>query len=450
MPRMTLKEFVEKANSVHNNKYTYEKSEYVNNKTKTIITCPEHGDFIQLPMNHLAGFGCPVCGDRNRIATKTTSQDKFEEKVRQMHGDKYDLSKAIFKGVHDKVCVICPEHGEFYVQPCHLYIGSGCPECRRIARSNARNEFLLNTDKTIDFSQFDFSPSDETVTKDKDDLFNYIHGLLGDDAIRDYTFKNSQLTVFVGVPSLNIAFEYIPLKENSEKYGDKPTYNVSKTRFAESLGFHLIQIYEDEYKKHKELVFDKIKHLLRLSDCPVIGARQCSVGIIDKEQAKAFLDKYHIQGFVGSTLYYGGTYNGELIAVMSFTMEKDKFWNLSRFATNVNYSYPGIANKLFKQFLEDNNDDVVEVKSFLDRRWLFNETNVYTKMGFNLAEVISPDYHYVVKDERVHKFNFRKATLHKKYGLDMTLTESQMVKQLGINRIYDCGLLKYIYRNEND
>jgi hypothetical protein len=71
-------------------------------------------------------------------------------------------------------------------------------------------------------------------------------------------------------------------------------------------------------------------------------------------------------------------------------------------------------------------------------------------MGFDLADVTSPDYHYVVKDERVHKFNFRKATLHKKYGLNMSLTESQMVKQLGINRIYDCGLLKYIYRNEND
>jgi hypothetical protein len=444
MQKLTTESFIEKANAIHNGKYSYEKTIYTTNHDQVIITCPIHGDFTQIASNHLRGYGCSKCASELKGNKYRLGKEAFEQKIRDKYGDLYDLSKAEYKTTHDKVTLICKKHGQFRQSPCHLYEGYGCPMCSREQRTG----IILG--RKENYSHLDFSPSDETVAQDKDDLFNYIHGLLGDGAIRDYTFKNSQLTVFVGVPSLNIAFEYIPLKENSEKYGDKPTYNVSKTRFAESLGFHLIQIYEDEYKKHKELVLDKIKHLLRLSDCPVIGARQCSVGIIDKEQAKAFLDKYHIQGFVGSTLYYGGTYNGELIAVMSFTMEKDKFWNLSRFATNVNYSYPGIANKIFKQFLEDNNGNVLEVKSFLDRRWLFNETNVYTKMGFDLAEVISPDYHYVVKDERVHKFNFRKATLHKKYGLDMSLTESQMVKQLGINRIYDCGLLKYIYRNEND
>ena len=37
----------------------------------------------------------------------------------------------------------------------------------------------------------------------------------------------------------------------------------------------------------------------------------------------------------------------------------------------------------------------------------------------------------------------------KKYGLDKKLTEWEMAKQLGYDRIWDCGLLKYVWtRNE--
>jgi len=54
--------FIVKANKIHNNKYLYENVNYINNNTKVIITCPLHGDFTQLPTNHLAGQGCPECG----------------------------------------------------------------------------------------------------------------------------------------------------------------------------------------------------------------------------------------------------------------------------------------------------------------------------------------------------------------------------------------------------
>ena len=41
--RKTLEEFIEQAKHVHGNKYNYSKVEYVNNKTKVCIICPEHG-----------------------------------------------------------------------------------------------------------------------------------------------------------------------------------------------------------------------------------------------------------------------------------------------------------------------------------------------------------------------------------------------------------------------
>lgn len=58
----TTKKFIEKARDIHGNKYDYSKIEYVNNRIKVTITCPEHGDFEQQPKNHLSNKqGCPKC-----------------------------------------------------------------------------------------------------------------------------------------------------------------------------------------------------------------------------------------------------------------------------------------------------------------------------------------------------------------------------------------------------
>jgi very-short-patch-repair endonuclease len=59
--RLTLEEFIKKANKCHNNFYDYSKVNYKNAKEKVCIICPEHGEFWQLPNNHLFGNGCPEC-----------------------------------------------------------------------------------------------------------------------------------------------------------------------------------------------------------------------------------------------------------------------------------------------------------------------------------------------------------------------------------------------------
>lgn len=56
-------EFIENARNIHKQKYNYDKVNYINNRTKVIITCPIHGDFEQIPANHInLGYGCPKCG----------------------------------------------------------------------------------------------------------------------------------------------------------------------------------------------------------------------------------------------------------------------------------------------------------------------------------------------------------------------------------------------------
>lgn len=56
--------FIEKARAVHGDLYNYSKTVYVRSGDKVIVTCAKHGDFEQIPYNHLGGHGCPSCPKR--------------------------------------------------------------------------------------------------------------------------------------------------------------------------------------------------------------------------------------------------------------------------------------------------------------------------------------------------------------------------------------------------
>lgn len=60
--KSNTEDFIRKARLTHGDKYTYNFVEYVDSKTKVIITCPIHENFKQPPDNHIAGAGCPHCG----------------------------------------------------------------------------------------------------------------------------------------------------------------------------------------------------------------------------------------------------------------------------------------------------------------------------------------------------------------------------------------------------
>lgn len=61
--RKTTEQFIKDANIVHDGKYGYEKTNYIKNQIKVIITCPIHGDFEQNPLSHLQGCGCRNCSE---------------------------------------------------------------------------------------------------------------------------------------------------------------------------------------------------------------------------------------------------------------------------------------------------------------------------------------------------------------------------------------------------
>lgn len=118
--------FIEKAMKKHGDRYDYSKVNYINNRTKVCIICPEHGEFQQTPDKHLRGQGCPKCCRKNKKYTT----DEFIERAIKIHGNLYDYSETIYgKNKKEKVKITCPKHGPFLITPESHLQGGGCKYC---------------------------------------------------------------------------------------------------------------------------------------------------------------------------------------------------------------------------------------------------------------------------------------------------------------------------------
>lgn len=123
--RLTTERFIRKAKELYGDKYDYSKVNITgNNKTKVCIICPEHGEFWQKPDIHLRGYGCPICGGSKRLTT-----EEFIEKANRVHNNKYTYEKAHYINTGTKLCITCPEHGDFWQVPNNHLLGAGCPKC---------------------------------------------------------------------------------------------------------------------------------------------------------------------------------------------------------------------------------------------------------------------------------------------------------------------------------
>ena len=63
------------------------------------------------------------------------------------------------------------------------------------------------------------------------------------------------------------------------------------------------------------------------------------------------------------------------------------------------------------------------------------------------ATSTQPNYYYVIGNKRYYRYNFRKDVLIKE-GYDKNKSEHEIMLERGIYKIYDCGNLKFEYKNK--
>ena len=150
---VTTEEFIEKAQKIHGNKYNYSKVNYINSSTIIDIICFKHGEFKQTPNIHLSGCGCPKCGNEKIKNVRQYTTEQFIIKAKKIF-PQYDYSKVNYIDSQTKVIIICPEHGEFEILPSSLLRGHGCIKCSR--KYNDKNDYIKAAQK-IHGDKYDYS-----------------------------------------------------------------------------------------------------------------------------------------------------------------------------------------------------------------------------------------------------------------------------------------------------
>lgn len=422
---MTTEDFVQKAKTIHGDKYDYSASKYIRNDEKLEIIChkqdengEEHGVFLMSPENHLSKHhpqGCPKCARENLNKDKASTKEDFIEKAIKIHGNKYDYSDVEYVNNSTNVLITCPTHGVFEQRPDNHLMGAGCPSCA-CHISQPENEIF-------DFVKEIYAGAEQ-----------------GNRTILD----GKELDIYV--PSKKIAIEYDGLRWHSEEFGKDEKYHLKKTEECAKQGIQLIHIFEDEWLEKKEIVKSRLRNILGITE-NTIYARKCYFMIVKGSVAQKFLEDNHIQGRCKGMYHYGLFYDGELVSLMTFGKMRqqrkyhenyDSCYELLRFCSKLNTNVVGAAGKLLKMFLRDLKPS--EVVSYADKRW--SQGNLYKQLGFEHTHDSRPNYFYVVAQRRENRFKYRKGELVKD-GYDPNKSEREIMLERGIYRIYDCGTMVF-------
>lgn len=143
MKKLTTEEFIEKAKSIHGDKYDYSQVEYSNKYTPIKIFCKicKHW-FIQNPRNHLVCKQCPSCKKDLSIQTNI-----FVVKAKQIHGNKYGYDKVIYTKNRVKVKIFCNKCNKYFKQTPESHLqGCGCPICGKVIKKT-KNNFIKEAKK---------------------------------------------------------------------------------------------------------------------------------------------------------------------------------------------------------------------------------------------------------------------------------------------------------------
>ena len=133
--KISSEEFISRSNNIHNNKYDYSKVEYVNNKTKVCIICPEHGEFWQTPKNHLLGQGCPICGEEIARKCKKNDYQKFIDRFIKTFGDiaEFPYINDEYENRNSTITYVCKKCGKAHKKVAsYIFANKTICECYRV------------------------------------------------------------------------------------------------------------------------------------------------------------------------------------------------------------------------------------------------------------------------------------------------------------------------------
>ena len=392
--------------------------EYQNTTSNLTLRCTTCGHVFPRKINNIL-YGnfrnlCPQCAKDEISKEQRKTTEQFIQDAIAVHGDKYDYSECEYITSNQKVKVHCNECGRDFMIEANSHLqGKGCPY------HNCNSSLM------------------------EKELAKYIQTLTSNPVqTNDRTVLNGH-ELDVVLPAEHLAFEFDGLYWHNELNKEKK-YHLSKTIKCQEAGYGLFHIFEDEWLNKKDIVCSMIKNIMGKTE-RTIQARKCFIQEVSSPDCKVFLTSNHLQGPCPTTYRYGLYYEGELVALMAFGKSRHFIGNgeyeyeLLRFCNKLDTHVVGGAGKLFKHFVRKHQPK--SIISYADKRWSIG--NLYKQLGFIHLRDSSPNYFYVIGNERKNRFNYRKSILVAKYGCPETVSEKDFCRKQKWYRIYDCGTMVF-------
>lgn len=440
---------------------------YINSKQSFKYRC-DNGHVNSMRIDHFRrGIRCPFCSGFIK---------KSINEVREIiESEGYKLLSDEYKNVHTKLLVQCKKRHQYKVSFHSWLQGSRCPYCNGGIRANfddikasiEEEGYALLTDNyensnqvlelicpnghhyNVAWNNWKHKGSRCTECSGKGSSINEeaIKEFISDLGI-EFISNDKQLIapyeLDIVIPSKKIAIEYCGLYWHSENMGRDRNYHLNKLNMCITKGYRLLTIFEDEFLDNKQMVFSRLLNILNVTNnLKRIYARKCKIMPIPVPEARTFCIENHMQGYTGSSIKLGAFYKGQLVSVMmlakpsiakGYKKQVDGVYELSRFCSKKEHIVVGVASKFLTFFKK--NYQCSSIFTFADRRW--SDGNLYEKIGFSYVSATVPNYWYFKNKKRLHRFALRKTK-----NDPIELTEREIRKQEGWNRIWDCGNLKY-------
>lgn len=227
-------------------------------------------------------------------------------------------------------------------------------------------------------------------------------------------------------------------------------YHQYKTIECAKKGIRLIHIFEHEWLNLNTR--RKLISLIKNDTREFIYGRHLDIIEIDNIKANQFLDEYHLQNGINSSINIGAYYNGELVGVMSFG--KPRFNNnyqyeLYRLCWKSNYAVVGGSEKMFKYFIETHNTEsiitYVDISKFTG--------NSYFRMGFKSIQpnpISEPNYVWINFNSQdiLSRYQTQKHKLLEAGLGTEEQTEDDIMYNMNYLKVYDSGNLRLEWKKE--
>ena len=274
-------------------------------------------------------------------------------------------------------------------------------------------------------------------------VLDYINTLTNDVETHNRKILNgNELDIYI--PSKKLALEINGDYWHSSLFKES-TYHQKKTLTCAKQGIRLIHIFEHEWKNSdkQQILKDLIKQAIKNNNKRVYG-RNTQINELDSNssEVKAFLNKYHLQGWIYSSIALGCYYNNELIGLMTFgkpRFDSNHEYEIYRLCWKSGYAVNGGTNKLFSYFLEKYKPSSVVTYSDITKF----TGNVYLRLGFQVDCITKPGYIWVNSKDSSYFNRYEVKTRLKEMKINtLNKTDDDIMYDMEYYKVYNSGNLK--------